>query len=148
VIGALAVIGLVWYGATMRSGKPAPQTVLLAPTTEAPREPGVRTVGDAVKEDVATMLPLCRKEDDQTADRLERMVWYAWRRVHLVHAQDQASDISHWALEKVRELGAGCTWAIASILVSQAYSGSSDSSEVGHWAAKMDEEVPLKQEKK
>ncbi len=149
VLCVLGAVGIVWYGAAMRSERPAPQAApsAVTPIAEAPKEPGARTVGDAVKEDVTTMLPLCRKEDKQSADRLERMVWYAWRQVHLVHAQDQASDISHWALEKVRE-GGGCTWAIAAILVSQAYRGSGDSDEVGHWAAKMDEEVPLKQEKK
>ena len=147
VFCGLALVGLVWYGVGMRSGKPAPPAPPL-PVGEAPKELGVRTVGDTVKEHVVKMLPLCRQEDNQSTDRLERMVWYAWRRVHLVHAQDQASDISYWALEKVREQGAGCTWAIAAILVSQAYRGSSDSDEIGHWAARMDEEVPLKPEKR
>src|SRR5207245_1702867 len=69
---------------------------------------GSRSIGSLTQVSTKSgQVQLCRQEDNQSADRLERMVWYAWRRVHLVHAQDQASDISYWALEKVREQGAG-----------------------------------------
>ena len=155
-VGALVLIGLVWYGATIRPNKPTSPTITSSP---APTAPHAKTVGEAVKEDVAAMLPLCREQQEQarqyawwtklTANRLDRMVWYVWREVHLVRAQYQASDISAAALREVSNHRAAdggqlsCTWALAYTLTGIVLDGSTPTEEVSHWAAKIREEVPL-----
>ena len=106
------------------------------------------------------MLPLCREQQEQarqyawwtklTANRLDRMVWYVWREVHLVRAQYQASDISDMALTKVRTRRAAdggqlsCTAALASTLT-EIVLDAQPVEEVSHWAAKIREEVPLEE---